>query len=547
MTMTKRCVALLFFFALGIGSDRVLAQSATTSAAFCDKDIRPAILAFCHDLADLQTQVNKNVAEGDLSGDFNKLDLSQPQAAVDFITAVANQMNGQTAAQSAAQGLVGWLNQQRTDQQLGAGASATGTTSLVSKAGGSQLISLAVDSGGLTRSVNGTTATLGTNADQIFRTVTNHNPNCLIYVNCTSLGWFEDTVLNKLSLSAGFSLAQQSTATTASSGLAAGPASGAVSSVAIPAGAGRLANIGAKFEVRNKFDPHQQAFQNKWKDLVDGNAELKVALKTIGDQTELIKSTLQKDAPQLDDDALYQAAKSDKSGVALDNYFSAYFAAALQKVEADASLPANVVNVLQSRATYHDLWNTMLDAAAGTLFTLQYTFNQPLNQPKTHDFTVVYAYSFKAMGAVTANGGFSLYDGALPVGAQYGRMHYGQISAEYDQNLSAKTSSLQEQLTLAAYWQYQPQPSVLNIAAGTVAPGTNIPIPNGTQEFVGTAGSLWVAQGKLTIKGAGGIDIPLGVSWSNKTDLLQGSKVGAQVGISYDLSSLSSYFGGGSQ
>jgi len=545
--MTTKRIVFLVFFALGASSVRAVAQAATTPASFCDKDIRPAVIAFCHDLADFQMQVNKNVAEADLSGDFNKLDLSKPQAAVDFVTAVADQMNAQTAAQSAAQGLVGWLNQQRTDQQLGAGASATGTTSLVTKAGSSQLISLAVDSGGLTRTVNGTTATLGTNADQIFRTVTNHNPNCLIYVNCTSLGWFEDTVLNRLSLSGGFSLAQQSTTTTASSGQASGPASSAVSSVAIPSGAGRLANISAKFEVRNKFDPHQQDFQSKWKGLVDANPDLKAALKTIGDNTDLIKTTLQKDAPQLDDHALYQVAKSDKSGMALDNYFSAYFATALQKVEVDASLPGNVVNVLQSRATYHDLWNTMLDNAAGTLFTVQYTFNQPLNQPKTHDFTIVYGYSFKTMGAVTANGGFSLYDGALPTGAQYGRVHYGQISAEYDQNLSTTTSSLQEQLTLAAYWQYQPQPSVLNIAAGTVAPGTNIPIANGTQEFVGTAGSLWVAQGKLTIKGAGGINIPVGVSWSNKTDLLQGSKVGAQVGISYDLSSLSSYFGGASQ
>jgi hypothetical protein len=543
MTMKHFAV---FFLALGTSSVHAVAQTATTPAAFCDKDIRPAVIAFCHDLADFQTQVNKNVAEADLSGDFNKLDLSKPQAAVDFITAVAGQMNAKTAMHSAAQGLVGWLNQQRTDQQLGAGASATGTTSLVTKAGSSQLISLAVDSGGLTRSVNGTTATLGTNSDQIFRTVTNHNPNCLLYVNCTSLGWFEDNILNKLSLSAGFSLAQQSTTTAASSGQASGSASSAVSNVAIPSGAGRLANISAKFEVRNKFDPHQQAFQSKWKDLVDANADMKAAIKTIGDNTDLIKATLQKDAPQLDQDALYQAAKSDKSGTVLDNYFNEYFTAALQKVEVDASLPVNVVNVLQNRATYHDLWNTMLDNAAGTLFTVQYTFDQPLNQPKTHDFTVVYGYSFKTMGAVTANGGFSLYDGALPAGAQYGRFHYGQISAEYDQNLSGKTSSLQEQLTLAAYWQYQPQPSVLNIAAGTVAPGTNIPIPNGTQEFVGTAGSLWVAQGKLTIKGAGGIDIPVGVSWSNKTDLLQGSKVGAQVGISYDLSSLSSYFGGSS-
>jgi hypothetical protein len=61
---------------------------------------------------------------------------------------------------------------------------------------------------------------------------------------------------------------------------------------------------------------------------------------------------------------------------------------------------------------------------------------------------------------------------------------------------------------------------------------------------VGTAGSLWVTQAKLSIKASRGINIPIGVSWSNKTDLLQGSKVGAQVGISYNFSSLSGLFGG---
>jgi hypothetical protein len=114
---------------------------------------------------------------------------------------------------------------------------------------------------------------------------------------------------------------------------------------------------------------------------------------------------------------------------------------------------------------------------------------------------------------------------------------------EYDQTLTGKEKSIQTQLSLAGYWQYQPNPSVLNIPAGTVAPGTDIPLPNGTQEFVGTAGSLWVSQAKITIKGSGGIYIPISVSWSNKTDLLQGSRVGAQVGISYNFSSLGNLFG----
>ena len=133
------------------------------------------------------------------------------------------------------------------------------------------------------------------------------------------------------------------------------------------------------------------------------------------------------------------------------------------------------------------------------------------------------------------------------IGAKYGRVHYGQVSTEYDRTLSGKDKSVQTQFSLAGYWQYQPNPSILNIPAGTVAPGTNIQLPNGTQEFVGTAGSLWVTQTKLTIKAAGGINIPIGVSWSNKTDLLQGSKVGAQVGISYNFSSLAGLITGSGQ
>jgi len=34
------------------------------------------------------------------------------------------------------------------------------------------------------------------------------------------------------------------------------------------------------------------------------------------------------------------------------------------------------------------------------------------------------------------------------------------------------------------------------------------------------------------------------VSWSNKTDLLQGNKLGGQIGISYNFSSLAGLFGG---
>jgi hypothetical protein len=205
-------------------------------------------------------------------------------------------------------------------------------------------------------------------------------------------------------------------------------------------------------------------------------------------------------------------------------------------------LPALVAAAAQSEASFRMAWQAAATAVAGTLLTSQYTYNKTPNQPVTHDLTLIFGYSFGDHGTLTFNGAASLYDGALPAGAKYGRVHYGQVSGEYDRNIKSPQSSYQLQINLAGYWQYQPEPSILNIPAGTVVPGTDIPLPNGTQEFVGTKGSLWVTQGGLTLKGPNGISIPFSVSWSNKTDLLKGTNVGGQVGINYNFSSIAGLF-----
>jgi len=201
---------------------------------------------------------------------------------------------------------------------------------------------------------------------------------------------------------------------------------------------------------------------------------------------------------------------------------------------------------MQDRALFRNAWLGALHQAAGNLLTAEYSFNRPVQQPETHDLKLIYGYNFDQYGMLTFNGSASLY-GTVPAGAKYGRLHYGQVSAQYDRNLTSLTKALQAQMSLAGYWQYQPEPSVLKIPDGTVAPGTSIPVPNGTQVFVGTAGSLYVTQFKITLKGAGGIDIPIGVSWSNKTELLTGTKVGAQFGINYNFASLANLFGSSGQ
>jgi hypothetical protein len=163
-----------------------------------------------------------------------------------------------------------------------------------------------------------------------------------------------------------------------------------------------------------------------------------------------------------------------------------------------------------------------------------------MNQPETHTVTGILSYAPKnstANGLLTVNFGASIYGGAIPAGAKYGRLQYGQASAEFDRILFSPSSTGPVNLNLAGYWQYQPNPSVLNITQANVAPGTTIAAP--TQVLVGSAGSLWVAQAQLQYKNKSGLSIPFGVKWSNKTQLLTGNKVGAQIGISYDFSFLS--------
>lgn len=523
-------------------------QSSSDSEAFCKSDPRPEVRAYCHDLAIFQDDVNK-LKSGDIGAyreDLNQLDLSRAAATDKFITAIspsliAHAALSTTAASSSALEAAG---QARPDRQLSPPNSASGTTSLISKTGSAELLALSLDSGALTQSVNGTTTTLNTNADQLFRLVTGSDPDCT--VNCTSLGWFENHVLNQTNISGTLNLAQPSSKNIPTSGQASGSNSTSVPSTTLPSSVGRLSGITAKYEILNKFDPRSSKFKQEWKTAIQSSS-LAAAAKNLGDATDKVRIILQANgASAIDKGDALKAAESDPSGKALSDYFASYFEAASQKDLMDKNLAVDVAQAMQQRAVYRQAWFDALHAAVGTLLTLEYDYNQPVNQPKTSIGKLIYAYNFQNLGMLTCNGSVSFYNDAPPVGAKYGRLYYGQVSTQYDRTISGKDSTIQTQMSLAGYWQYQPHPSVLNIPAGSTVPGTDISVPNGTQEFVGTAGSLWVTQAKLTIKAAGGINLPIAVSWSNKTDLLQGNKIGAQVGLSYNFSSVAGLFTGGS-
>jgi hypothetical protein len=518
------------------------APSQAPNQRFCSKHAKTEIAAFCEPLAELLSYANANPGADRqcFQPILNKLNLADPRSVVKFISATATTF----AAKNAIAGALRDSGQARPDQQLGA----VGSTSLVARPGSAELLSLALDAGVLSQSVNGATATLSANADQIFRVLTKNDPDCT--VNCTGMGWMESHILDHTNLAAGFALVQQSSTVAPGTGIASGAAPQAVKDVVLPAGAGRLSCFTVRYQLLNRFDPRSESFKNAWSSHVTSLAQ---NVNNIGDDTDAVLAALAKhkefssaDNSQDRTDRLLAAALADPGGNQLIAAFESLWKDLTAEALRDPSLAAAVSKVMQDRAIYHNAWRQALEDAVGTLLTFEYSYRLPVNQPATHDMKVVYAYNFGNMGMGTLNGGVSFYANAIPSGANYGRFHAGSIGGEYDQSISSRFSAVQTQLSLAGYWQYQPKPSVLNIPAGSVLPGTSIALPNGIQEFVGTAGSLWVTQAKITIKGAGGINVPIGVSWANKTDLLQGKKVGAQIGISYNFASLAGIFSGSS-
>jgi hypothetical protein len=450
--------------------------------------------------------------------------------------------------------VVSGLSQVRPDKQVAAQSGSAGSTSLVSKTGGASILAMAIDSGALTKSASGTTTTVSGNLEGIGSFLLGQAP--------ISIDPEKNNLLRKVAgdvnLSATFALAQPSSQATTATQPATGTSPPAGTQVNIPSSVGKLTGITAQFAIHNPFDPHSAVMRSRWNASKTNLQTMAPALLRASSPVVRALNCTACQQDWVDAQTAFTKAAADKSQQELADAFDHYLDKLTAHAKAfDANFDSDVVAAVIATSVYQTAVKTAVNETRGNLCTLEYDYARPLNQPETHDFKLVYGYATSSTAAInsllasnsgakslfTANADISIYGGAIPASAKYGRLHYGQVSAEFDTPILGTPPAKQAVFSLAGYWQYQPDASVLNISQSDVAPGTSIPAP--TQVLVGTRGSLWVTQAKITISnGKSGISVPFGVKWSNKTDLLTGNKIGAQVGISYDFSSLNSLFGG---
>jgi hypothetical protein len=556
-------VSLIVFFGTAIGqSDTTAAASSPPQptplkydcskekdpfASYCDGANKFLLVAAAH--VDAKGKVDRK--NTDVTGAIKPLlDVSSVAGLGGDPTRFTALRASDIALQDALGKISSGVSQNRQDQQTSATMKSSGTTGLVSKPGAPAILAFALESGALIQSVSGNTGTFSGNADGLYRVLTGQQVLCF---SCP--GAMGSPILRSLNLSATFLIDQHSSSAISTTGTANASTPTEVTSVTIPTSTGKLSSITARYQLRNPFDPRDPKFREAWNRAVN-SAKQQIDEKAKALQDDLVKllvgSPAKKDPEfQKLTERYADVLCDDVDGgdlAALRRHFLELYETTVAIVSKDdPQFNEKAANVNLSLAQYKALWQQLLDDARGQpILTFEYSFNRPVNQPETHDFRMVYGRAPKSgVGLFSINAAVSIYGGTLPVGAKYGRLHDGQIAAQFDRPIAMHGNPTQATLTLAGYWQYQPDPSVLNITAGNLVPGTNIDLPGNAQVLLGTAGSLWVTQAKFTVNGKSGIKVPFAVKWSNKTDLLSGTRIGAQVGISYDFSSISSLFGGG--
>ena len=457
------------------------------------------------------------------------------------------------------------LDQNRLDRSGASTGSAATGTDLTSRPGVTELVSAALSIGGLTQTTSGNTVTLHANAggvrdylqygqvlfvedaagqpqpssDKCGVKASNGKP---APIKC----WWD---LRNLDVGVSFVVGSPTSTTTAATTGSANSATPSIASILLPGTQHQWTGISARYSLAAPFDPASKEFHQAWQQAYAKNQQaLADAAKALGAALEDADTVFQSDEEiklakdfkaKLDTDI----TNNDPKAFAKD--FNAYALAMFAAERAvnpkfDEALAAARIAQANFKAVNQAAVRDAMDLAQTKWpFTVEYNYNQPLNQPATHNAKLILS---KQSGAAlyTLNGAATIYHGQLPPGAAYHRFRDVQFSAEVDRGFGKNNEFL---VTGSFYYQYQQDPTILNITSANLVPGTSITLPDNAQVLLGTSGSTVIGQIKGTVNLHSGLKIPFAFKWANKTDLLDTQDKVGQFGISYDFSSFSSLLG----
>jgi len=292
----------------------------------------------------------------------------------------------------------------------------------------------------------------------------------------------------------------------------------------------QISSYSFRFDIYNKRDPRNSSDSNRWRSLISdqGEALTQNLASIVG-----FFIPLPNPDPNLTPDANLvtwlgsaQSAVATASPAQVDAVVRKVFEG-LRNVQLSPTTRRVIADFEKNAGAYLDGRSRLLEEVAnGAIVTFEYTNNRPGNQPNYSNFNVVGEFSpFRGKADLTTNVSLSTFDrksvGVTRVARDF------QMSGQLDVPLGdiAKTGPLCLHYVReipAFFFRHH---------------------DHGHNSHDREKGNIGIGQFKFTIPVKGsGVKIPLSVTFSNRTELINESKVRGNIGITFDLDTIFSKF-----
>lgn len=387
------------------------------------------------------------------------------------------------------------IEEARVDKQVGGSAASSGSTSLVSKASVPAILGFAVENGAILKTTSGTTITFRGNPVGIIKALGDKG-----FIDSYDDDDSTTRFLRRFSFGVSFDTSR---------GAQAGTFTGDEQ---------QLSSYSFRFDIYNKRDPRHSSYREKWNTLISSKGQA-FTERAAQIQGYFISGGKTFD-PQLG--TWMKAAQDALIGASAENVekvMKEQLGEKLRAVPLKPELKAIVESFETNVSSYlEDRGNLLKEVANGPIVTFEFTNNRPGNQPNYSNFNLIAEFSpFKGKADLTSNVSFTTFD-KKPAGVT-GLARDFQISGQLDVPLGDVAKTGPFVFTLSGKYQH-----VFSDITTT-----------GTTPTTLKKGDIGIGQLKFTIPVKGsGVKIPLSVTFSNRTELINESKVRGNIGITFD-------------
>jgi len=428
---------------------------------------------------------------------------------------------------------------ERSDKQEGATAAGSGSTTVVAQGATARVLSAAAEYGVLTQASKDGIVTLRGNLAGLPSALVSHDvfPYCVDSdkVNQFCVARSPLSVLRKFSFGVSFDPSRNETLTTET----AAPPGEDVQEVTFTASNREIAGFSVRGEIWNHRDTTSETFKKAWREKVGPALDVQSAeLLSAGNFIDDIISLPGYDAWRMRNRAVVAAAGRDRKKV-VDAVTRA-----LEELSVEVQ---KMKNSEERLAALYGAYNRffmasddLIDAlATASVLAVEYTHNIPLAQPSTSNLRVIYDQPFSKKVKLVANFAVTLYDDEPEDPAAGGRFRDVQAGAQLDVGLG-DTAIGAAVFSLAGYFQNQRAAAILRVDPATPLSGVIFAgLPEGAKEVFTNTGNIWLAQAKVSLTPAGkSVTVPVSVTYSNRTELVDGPTWRGQIGLSYNVDAL---------